>query len=219
MTDFATTRHNMVESQIRTNKVTDTAIIDAFEAVPRELFVPNHLRGVAYVDEDLDLDNGRVLMEPMVFARLLQMALPDSADEVLDIACGCGYSTAILSRLAGTVYGIEQDEFLVSSANDRLGSLDVDNAAVVAGNPLNGYGKKAPYSLIVIGGGVERIPVPITEQLADGGRLVTILCGNGARQGNAVLVEKFGNTVSKRVVFDASVPLLPEFRNEPKFVF
>ena len=219
MTDFATTRHNMVESQIRTNKVTDTAIIDAFEAVPRELFVPNHLRGVAYVDEDLDLDNGRVLMEPMVFARLLQMALPDSADEVLDIACGCGYSTAILSRLAGTVYGIEQDEFLVSSANDRLGSLDVDNAAVVAGNPLNGYGKKAPYSLIVIGGGVERIPVPITEQLADGGRLVTILYGNGARQGNAVLVEKFGNTVSKRVVFDASVPLLPEFRNEPKFVF
>jgi protein-L-isoaspartate(D-aspartate) O-methyltransferase len=219
MTDFATTRRNMVESQIRTNKVTDTAIIDAFETVPRELFVPNHLRGVAYVDEDLDLDNGRVLMEPMVFARLLQMALPDSADEVLDIACGCGYSTAILSRLAGTVYGIEQDEFLVSSANDRLGSLDVDNAAVVAGNPLNGYGKKAPYSLIVIGGGVERIPVPITEQLADGGRLVTILYGNGARQGNAVLVEKFDNTVSKRVVFDASVPLLPEFRNEPKFVF
>ena len=208
MTDFATARHNMVESQIRTNKVTDPAIIDAFEAVPRELFVPSHLMGVAYVDEDLDLDNGRVLMEPMVFARLLQIALPDSADEVLDIACGCGYSTAILSRLAGTVYGIEQDEHFVSSANDRLGSLDVDNAAVVAGNPLNGYGKKAPYSLIVIGGGVERIPSrsPNNSLMADDWSQSYMRTG---RHGNAVLVEKFGNTISKRIVFDASVPLLP----------
>jgi len=219
MTDFATARHNMIESQIRTNKVTDTAIIDAFEAVPREQFVPKQLMGVAYVDEDLNLGKGRVLMEPMVFARLLQIALPDAADEVLDVACGCGYSTAILSRLAGTVYGIEQDELLVSCANERLGSLDVDNAAIVAGDPLGGYIKKAPYSLIVIGGGVERIPESIIDQLADGGRLVTILYENGARQGNAVLIEKFGSTVSKRVVFDASVPLLPEFRNEPKFVF
>lgn len=219
MTDFATARHNMVESQIRTNKVTDAAIIDAFEIVPRELFVPKNLMGVAYVDEDLSIGNGRVLMEPMVFARLLQIALPDTSDEVLDVACGCGYSTAILSRLTSTVYGIEQDEGLVSGANDRLGSLDVDNAAVISGDPLNGYPKKAPYSLIVIGGGVERIPDSITDQLADGGRLITILYENGARQGTAVLVEKFGATVSKRVVFDASVPLLPEFRNEPKFVF
>ncbi|MEQ8334139.1 protein-L-isoaspartate O-methyltransferase [Nisaea sp.] len=219
MTDFATARHNMVESQIRTNKVTDAAIIDAFEMVPRELFVPKNLMGVAYVDEDLNIGNGRVLMEPMVFARLLQIALPDAGDEVLDLACGCGYSTAILSRLTGTVYGIEQDEQLVSGANERLGSLDVDNAAVIAGDPLSGYPKKAPYSLIVIGGGVERIPDTITDQLADGGRLITILYENGARQGTAVLVEKFGATVSKRVVFDASVPLLPEFRKEPKFVF
>ena len=219
MTDFATARHNMVESQIRTNKVTDPAIIDAFESVPRELFVPNNLMGVAYVDEDLNLGNGRILMESMVFARLLQVALPDASDEVLDVACGCGYSTAILSRLAGTVYGIEQDEQFVGGANERLGALDVDNAAIVAGDPLVGYIKKAPYSLIVIGGGVERIPESLIDQLADGGRLVTVLYENGARQGNAVLVEKFGTTVSKRIVFDASVPLLPEFRNEAKFVF
>ncbi|WP_420405058.1 protein-L-isoaspartate O-methyltransferase family protein [Nisaea sp.] len=219
MSDFATARHNMVESQIRTNKVTDPAIIEAFEFVPRELFVPKAMMGVAYVDEDLALGSGRILMEAMVFARLLQTALPDASDKVLDVACGCGYSTAVLSRVAGTVYGIEQNAEMVAAANERLGSLDVDNAAIVAGDPLQGYTKKAPYSLIVIGGGVERIPEPLIEQLGDGGRLVTILYEDGARQGTAVLVEKFGATVSKRVIFDASVPLLPEFRNEPKFVF
>lgn len=219
MSNFAIARHNMVESQIRTNKVTDPAIIEAFEAVPRELFVPKQMMGVAYVDEDLPLEGGRVLMEPMVFARLLQTALPDESDQVLDVACGCGYSTAILSHVAGTVYGIEADDAMVGGANERLGSLDVDNAAVIACDPLGGYTKKAPFSLIVIAGGVERIPEALIDQLSDGGRLVTILYEDGARQGTAVLVEKFGSTISKRVVFDASVPVLPEFLNEAKFVF
>lgn len=219
MMDFNLARHNMVESQIRTNKVTDDRIIAAFEAVPRERFVPKALMGVAYVDEDLDLGKGRALMEPMVFARLLQAAMPDKSDEVLDVACGYGYSTAVLSRLAATVVGIESEPSMVAAANEQLGLLDVDNAAVVEAEPADGYAKQAPFDLIVIAGGVEQVPQRLLDQLADGGRLVTVLFEPTSRQGHAVIFEKFGSVVSKRVILDAAVPMLPEFVKERGFSF
>src|SRR5579883_621672 len=101
--DYQTARTNMVESQVRTNKVTDRAVIDALLAVPREAFVPAQLKGIAYVDEDLPIGHGRHLMEPMVLARLLQSAAIQPTDRVLDVACGTGYSCALAARLAARV--------------------------------------------------------------------------------------------------------------------
>src|SRR5215469_17134744 len=106
MTDYAAARLNMVESQLRTNKVTTEAVLEAFLAVPRERFVPAALRGAAYIDEDLPLGNGRHLMEPMVFARLVQLAEVGPQDTVLEIGCATGYGTAVLARLARSVVAI-----------------------------------------------------------------------------------------------------------------
>ena len=103
MTDFSVLRHNMVESQLRTNEVAEPRLIDAIEQTPRELFVPERYKGVAYVDEDLEIAPGRYLMEPMVLARLLQAAALSPDDVVLDVGCGTGYGAALLGRLAGSV--------------------------------------------------------------------------------------------------------------------
>lgn len=221
MTNFAAARHNMVESQLRTNKVTNTAIIEAFEAVPRELFVPKSYRGIAYLDEDLPIGDGRHLMEPLVLARLLQEARIAATDAVLDIGCATGYSTVVLARLAASVLGLEAVEPMVDEANRLLTELNCDNAAVIQGALPEGYAKQAPYNVIVLNGAVETIPAALVDQLAEGGRLVAVLREPGqiAGVGRAVIVSKTGGVASRRVLFDAATPLLPGFAKELGFVF
>ena len=218
MVDYTAARLNMVESQIRTDRVTDDALLEAFEQVPRELFVPEELRGVAYVDEDLAVGQGRHMMEPRVLARLLQAARPEPQDIVLDIGCGTGYATAILARLSATVVALEDGGDLAARANEVLGALEVDNAVVVEG-PLNeGYAKQAPFNVIVVNGGVAEVPSAISGQLAEAGRLVTVV-RNSAGMGRAILMQCTGGVVSSRPLFDAAVPVLPGFEVEPGFVF
>ena len=218
MVDFAAARLNMVGSQLRTNKVTDLALIEAFETVPRERFVPEPLRGIAYVDEDVPLGGGRFVMEPMILARLLQAARPGPDDIALDIGCGTGYGTAILSRLTATVVALESDAALAAAANQVLSGLEFDNAVVVEGKLTEGYPKQAPYNVILLSGAVAEVPPAIGAQLAEGGRLVTVVeAGTGL--GRATLMQRDSGVISSRVLYDAAVPLLPGFEAEPGFVF
>ena len=218
MLEYATARQNMVESQLRTNKVTDAGLIEAFERVPRELFLPERLRGIAYVDEDIALGNGRFAMEPMVLARLLQAARPEPDDIALDLGCTTGYATAILSRLVATVVALEGEADLAAEANRTLSELEIDNAVVVEGPLTEGYPKQAPYNVIVLGGAVAEILPAIGDQLADGGRLVAVVKRDPG-MGRATLMQRNGGVVSSRILFDASVPMLPGFEVEPGFVF
>jgi protein-L-isoaspartate(D-aspartate) O-methyltransferase len=216
--DYAAARMNMVESQVRPNRVTDTRIVMAMLELPRENFVPKPLRGVAYVDEDVHVGDGRYLMEPMVLARLIQAAGITRNDVVLEIGTGPGYGAAVLSRLASTVVGLESDAALAKRAAQTLGDLGIDNVAVVEGPLLQGYPRQAPYNAILLGGGVEHIPPAITDQLAEGGRLVAVVVPPG-QAGRAVLGTRIAGTVSTRAIFDASSPILPGFTAEQGFVF
>jgi protein-L-isoaspartate(D-aspartate) O-methyltransferase len=218
MTNFAAARLNMVESQIRTNKVTDPRIVAAFEAVAREAFVGEDKRGIAYIDEDLEVSPGRYLLEPMVLARLLQAVAPQASDMVLDIGCATGYSTAVLAQLAQTVVGLESDRGLMDLANRTLNALDVDNAVVVEGTLAAGYQKQAPYDVIVFQGAVSEVPEAVRRQLADGGRLAAVVI-DATGLGRGTLVQRAGDNFSGRRLFDASTPLLPGFAREAGFVF
>lgn len=219
MVDFTKARLNMVESQIRTNKVTDDAVIAAFEAIPREIFLPRPMRGIAYVDEVLDVGGGRYMLEPMVLARLLQAALPRADEMALDIGCGTGYATAVLSRLVSTVVGVDDKPDLVQRGNTCLSDLVIENAALVEGVLSEGYVRGGKYDVILIDGGVEQIPEPIFDQLSDGGRLVTVEGGSDWRPGQAVIYEKLGARVGRRILFDAGTPLLDGFGKTAGFVF
>jgi protein-L-isoaspartate(D-aspartate) O-methyltransferase len=218
MTDFAKARRNMVDGQLRPNEITDPALLDAFRDIPRERFAPRGLAGLAYGDDDLPLGNGRFLMEPRVLGRLLQAAEIGRDDVVLDLGCATGYSSAIISRLANMVVGVESDEDMAKRAGTALSDLKVDNAAVMTGALARGYPEQGPYDVILVNGAVAELPEAVIEQLSEGGRLVTVLAPPRA-MGRAVLVRRLGGHWSQRALFDASVPWLPGFEPKPVFEF
>lgn len=208
----------MVENQIRTNRVTDETLIAVMSEIPRECFVPEALRGVAYIDEDLALGRDRYLIEPLVLARLLQTAAVKPDDVVLDVGCATGYSTAVLARLANTVVAVESDPDLAARATATLSKLGIDNAVVVEGPLSEGYPKQAPYDVIVLGGAVPRVSPTIADQLGEGGRLVAVVTDSGP-MGHGILMTRSGGALSQRPVFDAATPPLPGMAPEPGFVF
>lgn len=217
MTNLALARSNMINSQIRPNGVKDHRVVEAMETVPRELFMPKAMRGAAYVDEDMEIAPGRFILEPLVLARLLQAAQISADDIVLEIGCATGYATAVLARLADTVVALEQDQELAERATRNMTSLEVANAAIVTGDLISGYPDEGPYDVILLGGSVEELPKGITDQLAEGGRLVVIeKLGN---VGKAILCSRNGGNLGRRQLFDAAVPLLPGFAKGADFTF
>ncbi|MSO99290.1 MAG: protein-L-isoaspartate O-methyltransferase [Rhodospirillaceae bacterium] len=215
--DFAAARRNMVARQIKTNRVTDPLVIEAISAVPREKFLPSEQRQFAYVDEDLRIGGGRVIMEPMVLARLLQLAEVQPGDNALVIGAGAGYSTAVLAHIASSVVAVESDATLAARASQVLAELNVDTAAVVTGDLTRGKPEQGPFDVIFINGSVDMIPDALKQQLADNGRLVCIV--REGPIGRATLVSRTGNSFSQRQEFDASTPVLPGFVKQPGFVF
>jgi protein-L-isoaspartate(D-aspartate) O-methyltransferase len=217
MTDFAAARRHMIDGQLRTNRVTAPGLLDAMAAIPREEFVPPAERGIAYLDEDLRVGGGRCLIEPLVLARLIQAAAPQPQDTVLDIGMATGYSSAVLSRLAGQVIALDDDAALAEQARASLAKQGCGNVTVIAGPMAEGYIRRAPYGVILINGAVDEIPPALQAQLGEGGRLAAVL-GTGP-VGRATLFTKRHGIVAHRILFDATTPALKSFVKEPGFVF
>ncbi len=216
MSDFLQQRNSMVDGQIRPNGVTDPRITDRMRAVPREFFVPKQKQAIAYMDEVIEIAPGRFAMEPMFLAKLIQALDVEPTDSVLIIGAGLGYSAAVLGGLCDTVIGLEEDEALAQAASDGLPERGVDNAAIVTGPLVDGFASQAPYDVIMIDGAYETVPDSLLEQLAEDGRLGGIRVDG--RSGQAEIYVKSDGVVSKRVAFDAVVPVLPGFDAPRSFV-
>ena len=204
-------RHLMIETQLRTNRVTNPALLEAFRDVPREVFAGQGREELAYVDEDLVVGHGRFLLEPMVFARLVQELGLQPGESVLDIGAASGYSCAVLSRMVESVVGIEKVGAIVAAAQENLAETGIDNAVVLEGPPAEGFREEAPYDAIIIEGAVEEVPEAILDQLAPGGRLATVLKSPGDVQGRAVKFVRAGDGFGHTVLFDANTPVLEDF--------
>ncbi len=207
----------MVDTQVRPSDVTKFPIIDAMLSVPREEFVPTRLKEAAYAGETLDLGNGREMLEPRTFAKMLDALNIDSSDVVLDIACGFGYSTAVIAHMAEFVAAVEDSADRAREAQENLSSQGIDNAAVIEGPLTAGAAKSGPYDIIIIQGGVDDVPAALIDQLREGGRIAAVF--KEAASGSVKIGHKLDGRMSWRFAFNASAAVLAGFEKEASFTF
>ena len=216
---FDARRGTMVDSQIRTNKVTDEAVIEAIEGVARESFVPDQLRGVAYVDDDIALEGGRCVMEPRVLARMLQTLSPGSNSHALVVGAGSGYATAVLSRIAQTVVAEESVEGLAAVASEGIEALGITNVVIEQGELMSAAAEHGPFDIVLFGGALAQVPERLADFLGEGGRAIAVMSEAGEGYGAATLFTKYGGHLGEVSVFDAAIPALPEFDVPKAFNF
>ena len=215
--DFAESRNRMVDSQLRPNKVFDPRILSAMRQLPRERFVPAALAPFAYLDEDVRLGGGRVLVEPMAIARLVQLAAVAAGERALVVGAGTGYGAAVLAACGARVTALEEDAALAGLARSVLAEL-APSVSLVSGPLAAGWPPGAPYDVIMIEGAVARIPHAVGEQLRrEAGRLVTVLTNGGV--GQAVVAEATPGGLRTQPMFDCATPAIPSLMEAPGFVF
>jgi protein-L-isoaspartate(D-aspartate) O-methyltransferase len=223
MQNMLKARYNMIEGQVRPNKVTDSLLLDAMRNMPRELFVNDGQEAKAYADCDIDLGHGRILMAPMVLARLLDAANIKANDVVLEIGAATGYATALMSRLAATVIAVESHEPFIARGEALMAELECLNAVYLKADLAEGAPMQGPYNVILINGGVEEIKPSLLSQLADRGRLLAVKFSAdksfSAQHGKAVMIERFGDVLNEKVLFEASVTCLDAFKKPKVFSF
>jgi protein-L-isoaspartate(D-aspartate) O-methyltransferase len=221
MQGFSTARQHMVDGQVRPSDVTDLRIIDAMLEVPREAFVPQSQRALAYLDLDLDLSEGisakRFLIKPVVTAKMLQAAEIMATDKVLVAGCAAGYTAAVVARLAGQVTATESDPAQAAKARDVLAELGLGNVTFQAAAAAEGFPGNAPYDVIVLDGATEIVPERLYAQLGDGGRLVGVFAIT--KPPRAMMVTRSHGDFGNRALFDATAPVLPGLERLPAFVF
>ena len=216
MFDFSKARQEMVDCQIRTADVTNYSILQALSRVAREKFVPDEYVSIAYGETNINLGSGRYLLEPRIFAKMLELLRVNSNDLVLDIGCGLGYSSAILSQLAQVVIALE-NEFFFKNAQKLLLETAIENTVIYEGSLSDGINYEEKVDALIIQGGVETIPINIQEQVKKGGRIVAIFLEDG--KGECRLGIKKTNNIEWNYGFDAYAPLLSDFSIEKKFIF
>jgi protein-L-isoaspartate(D-aspartate) O-methyltransferase len=215
MTDFATRRRMMVDTQVRPSDVTEFPIIDAMLTIPREAFVPRDRVEAAYVSEHVPLGRGRVLLDPRVFAKMLEVLDLTNSDLVLDLGAGFGYSSAVIARIAEAVVAVEDDETRAGEAQTLLSEHHADNVILHEGPLTEGAAAHGPYDAIILEGAVEVLPEGLVAQLKEGGRIVAIFM-EGAL-GVVRIGHKIDGEITWRFAFNGAAPVLPGFEKTTEF--
>ena len=216
--DLSFLRKNMVDCQLKPNKIINLDLIDAFLKVPREIFVNKKNINQCYLDVNIDLTKNRFLLNPMICARQIQSLNINKNDTVLTIGSGVGYNSVILSYLCNTVIGIESIKSFYDFSVDVLIKLEVNNVVFIKSKIENGYFDQQPYDCIIIEGGVNHVPNEILNQLSENGKLVTVEIEEG-RVGKANLYQRHRNEFTKNYLFDAYIPVFDCFKKTQKFNF
>jgi protein-L-isoaspartate(D-aspartate) O-methyltransferase len=215
MSDYASRRRMMVDTQVRPSDVTKFPIIDAMLDIPREAFVPRDRAEAAYVSENIDIGSGRVVLEPRTFAKMLDTLDVTNDDLVLDIGAGLGYSCAVIARIAEAVVAVEDDAARVKEAQSLLNEHHSDNVIMHEGALSEGAPEHGPYDVIIIEGAVQQVPQTLLDQLKDGGRIACVFM-EGAL-GVVRIGYRIDGSVSWRYSFNASAPVLAGFEKETTF--
>lgn len=203
---YTETRRDMVRWQLQRRDISDERVLEAMRRVPRHRFVPESQREAAYGDHALPIGHGQTISQPYIVALMTQLSRCGPDSKVLDVGTGSGYQAAVLAELVDKVYSIEIVEPLASEARERLSDLGYENVEVRHGDGYHGWPEHAPFDAIITAAAPGRVPQPLVDQLAVGGRLV-IPIGRGYQE--LVVIEKrSGGKTSRRTVLPvAFVPM------------
>jgi protein-L-isoaspartate(D-aspartate) O-methyltransferase len=211
-------RFNMVEQQIRPWEVLDQRVLDLIGRVPRELFVPEAYRQLAFADTGLPIGHGQQMLPPKLQAKALQSLDVQPSDRVLEVGTGTGYLTALLAKLAHHVYSVELFEALSAYARQALAGLRVSNVTLELGDAAAGWERHAPYDVIVVTGSLPRLPASLREQLSQGGRLFAVVGDAPAME--ALLITRVAQDQwLETSLFETEIPPLVNAPEPPRFIF
>ena len=211
-------QRNMINSQIKTWNVFGTRVIEVFEQINRQNFVPSKYKELAYADCELDIGNNFKMNSPKLDARIIQAVDPKNTDKVLEIGTGTGFLTALLSKLCDKVYSIEINKTLYSDAQQNLRKEKISNVELVCGDGIQGYAKKSPFDVIVVSASSPSRMQILESQLADGGRMFIFLDISGITV--AKLITKYNkNNWQSEDLFETTVNPLTGLEVKPIFKF
>lgn len=218
--NFEKAREAMVLSQLQPSGIIDPALGEAYSAIPREMFVPNAVRGVCYCDDAVDLGGGRELIEPLYHGLMLQAAQLAPGMKVLDVGGASGYSAAILAKVGAVVTAVENDEKLLHAAQQNWMNLGLTGISPYVGANAQGYAKSGPYDVIIVNGAVGYRPDVLLGQLASGGKLFCIYVNNGEPIGRLISYQKLENgEYAEKKLYDATSKFVPGFEPKQGFEF
>ncbi len=203
---FETARYRMVETQIRSRGITDKVVLDAMKKVPRHLFVPVEYQDEAYNDYPVPIGFNQTISQPYIVAFMTEAVKPDSKNKALEIGTGSGYQAAVLAQIVNKVYTVEIIPELAEQSAARLKKLGYNNVECRSGDGYQGWPEHAPYDIIVVTAATEEIPKPLTDQLAENGRLVIPVGPPAAIQELRLITKKNKRLETKRLTFVRFVP-------------
>ncbi len=215
--DTKTARANMISQQIRPMSVDRVEILDLFQSIPREDFVPLEYRDLAYSDSELPIGHGQKMLTPQFSSRMLQCLNLKETDKVLEIGTGTGYLTALLAKLTHKVYSIDKYSEFSHNAAKKLARYGIDNVECLTADGRKGLGSHQPYDVMVISGSLPALDEVLLQQLAVGGRLFVVL-GLGQCQTAHLFTRLSVDDWQDQKLFETSIDPL-EGEHVEKFVF
>lgn len=215
--DYAKTRETMVEQQVRPWDVLDARVLEAIGSIPREAFVPEALRALAYTDTALPIGHGEFMMKPVLEGRTLQSLLAAADECVLEIGTGSGYLTACLARLSREVVSLERHADLAAGARARLQAQGMDASVTIEHADACTWQNTRQFDAICVTGAVEAVPSRWLEWLKQGGRLFVVQGRSPAM--DAVLVRQGVNGATVQTLFETDLPYLAGAAPRPEFIF
>ena len=199
----------MIAEQLRPHGIVDERVLAAMRELPREEFVLSEVRDLAYADHPLAIGVVQTISQPLVVAAMTQAADPRTGEVALEVGSGSGYQAAVLARLCDRVVGVERDAELASRGAETLARLGVVNAEIRHGDGALGWPAGAPYDVIIVSAAAGFLPPALTEQLAEGGRLVIPLTRSADAPQDLMLIRKHAGRLDTRALFPVLfVPLV-----------
>ena len=208
---------NMIDGQVKPLSNIESSILEALYNIDRKDYVPENFKDFSYSEKNIYIGNGRYLPKAAITAKLLSALEVETSETVLIIGSATGYSAAIASKIAETVICIEEDQDLITFSESIVSSNSMNNIVFINNNLSKGYIDQGPYSCILIEGGIEEVPNIILDQIAEGGKLVTVIMQNDT--GSAIKYSRKNNQIISQFLFSIEAPSLKSFEKAKKFIF